>query len=326
MKIAILDDYQQVALGMADWAAMPDGTGILAFREHFTSIERLAQALQGYDVVVAMRERTAFGQELLTLLPNLRLLVTTGMRNASIDLAAASGLGIVVSGTRGGGPSTAELAWGIILSLLRHIPEERESVRRGNWQTTVGTDLKGKVLGLLGLGNLGTHMATVGNAFGMSVVAWSQNLTEDRAIQTNARLVSKDDLFSRSDVISIHLQLSERTRGLVGRRELGLMKPTAYLINTSRGPIVNDAALLEALQSRMIAGAGLDVFEPEPLPADNPLRRLDNVVMTPHLGYVTRETYATFYGDAVEDILAYLRGNPVRVLNPDVLGKLPRVL
>jgi phosphoglycerate dehydrogenase-like enzyme len=324
MKIAILDDYQQVALRMADWSAMPDGTGILAFRDHFASTDHLTQALRGYDVVVAMRERTPFGPEVLQRLPDLRLLVTTGMRNASIDLAAATRLGVLVCGTRGGGPSTAELAWGLILSLARHIPEERDSVRRGNWQTTIGTELKGKVLGLLGLGNLGSHMATIGNAFGMSVIAWSQNLTGERAAGAHARLVSRDELFSLADIMSIHLQLSDRTRGLVGRRELGLMKATAYLINTSRGPIVDELALLEALRSRTIAGAGVDVFDPEPLPPDHPLRRLENVVMTPHLGYVTQETYATFFGDAVEDILAFGRGQPVRVLNPDVLGSLRR--
>jgi phosphoglycerate dehydrogenase-like enzyme len=321
MKIAVLDDYQQVALKLADWSVMADGTGILAFRDHFTSVEQLTQHLRGFDVVVAMRERTPFGSDALQLLPDLRLLVSTGMRNASIDLAAATGLGVVVCGTRGGGPSTAELAWGLILSLARHIPGESVSVRQGRWQTTIGTDLKGKVLGLLGLGNLGSHMATIGNAFGMTVIAWSQNLTGERADLANARLVTKDVLFSQADVVSIHLQLSDRTRGLVGRRELDLMKPTAYLINTSRGPIVDEPALLEALRSGTIAGAGVDVFDPEPLPPDHPLRHMDNVVATPHLGYVTRETYEVFFNDAIEDILAYARGKPVRVLNPDAIGR-----
>jgi phosphoglycerate dehydrogenase-like enzyme len=194
-------------------------------------------------------------------------------------------------------------------------------VREGHWQTTIGIELKGKTLGLLGLGNLGSHMATIGNAFGMSVITWSQNLTAEKAAQFGARLVTKDDLFSGSDVLSIHLQLSDRTRGLVGRRELGLMKPTGYLINTSRGPIVDETALIQAVETRAIAGAGLDVYEPEPLPSDHRLRRLENVVLTPHLGYVTRETYQVFYSDAVEDIASYLRGQPVRVLNPDVIGK-----
>ncbi len=273
---------------------------------------------------MAMRERTPFGPETLQRLPGS---ATTGLhRDAQRRDRSRRGYpaGVLVCGTRGGGPSTAELAWGLILCLARHIPEERESVRHGNWQTTIGTDLKGKVLGLLGLGNLGSHMATIGNAFGMSVIAWSQNLTDERARRVSARLVSKEELFSKSDVVSIHLQLSDRTRGLVGRRELGLMKPTAYLINTSRGPIVDEPALIEALRSEAIAGAGVDVFDPEPLPPDHPLRTMENVVMTPHLGYVTRETYETFFGDAIDDILAFVRGEPVRVLNPDVIGHLRR--
>jgi phosphoglycerate dehydrogenase-like enzyme len=322
MRIAILDDYQQVAMKLADWSSLPEGTDILAFKQHFSAVSELGSKLKGFDVVVAMRERTAFASATLELLPDLRLLVTTGMRNASIDLVAATRLGVLVCGTRGGGPSTAELAWGLILSLLRHIPQELESVKTGGWQTTVGTDLKGKTLGLLGLGNLGSHMAGIGNAFGMRVIAWSQNLTSDKARQFGGSLVTKDELFSQSDIVSIHLQLSERTRGLVGAHELGLMKPTAYLINTSRGPIVDEAALMQTLRSHAIAGAGIDVYDPEPLSSDHPLRGLDNAVTTPHLGYVTRETYEVFYGDAVEDILAFSRGKPVRVLNPDVLGKM----
>ena len=321
MRIAVLDDYQQVALKLVDWSPLPEGADVLAFRQHFSSVSDLKRNLKGYDVVVAMRERTAFGPELLEALPDLKLLVTTGMRNASIDLVSATRLGILVCGTRGGGPTTAELAWGLILSLLRHIPQEYDSVKQGGWQTTIGTDLKGKTLGLLGLGNLGSHMAAIGNAFGMSVIAWSQNLTSERAKQFGASLVTKDELFSQSDIISIHLVLSDRTRGLVGSRELGLMKPTAYLVNTSRGPIIDEAALLQTLRSHAIAGAGIDVYEPEPLPADHPLRRLDNAVTTPHLGYVTKETYEIFYADAVEDILAFSKSKPVRVLNQDVLGK-----
>jgi len=237
--------------------------------------------------VVAMRERTPFPKELMERLPRLELLVTTGMRNASIDMSAATNQGILVCGTRGGGPTTAELAWGLILALLRHIPQEYESIRQGHWQTTIGTGLKGKVLGLLGLGNLGSHMATIGRAFGMSVIAWSQNLTAERASQFGATLVTKDSLFARSDILSIHLQLSDRTRGLVGARELRLMKPTAYLVNTSRGPIVDEKALVQTLEAHSIAGAGLDVFDQEPLPSGHALTKLDNVVMTPHLGYVT---------------------------------------
>ena len=321
MKIAVLDDYQQVALKMADWSSMPQGTDILAFRQHYGGVSELKQKLKGFDVVVAMRERTPFGSALLEGLPEMRLLVTTGMRNASIDLAAATKLGILVCGTRGGGPSTAELAWGLILSLLRHIPQEYNSVRTGGWQNTVGVDLNGKTLGLLGLGNLGSHMAGIGKAFGMKVVSWSQNLTQERAAQFGANLVTKEELFSRSDIISIHLQLSDRTRGLVGARELALMKPTSYLINTSRGPIVDEASLISTLRAHGIAGAGIDVYEPEPLPQDHPLRSVDNVITTPHLGYVTKETYEIFYSDAIEDIVAFSSKNPVRVLNPGVLGR-----
>ncbi len=321
MKIAVLDDYQQVALKMADWSSMPQGTDILAFRQHYVGIAELKQQLKGFDVIVAMRERTPFGRDLLEVLPELRLLVTTGMRNASIDLVAATPQGILVCGTRGGGPTTAELAWGLILSLLRHIPQEYNSVRTGGWQNTVGVDLGGKTLGLLGLGNLGSHMAGVGKAFGMKVVSWSQNLTKERAEQFGASLVTKDELFSRADIISIHLQLSDRTRGLVGARELGLMKPTSYLINTSRGPIVDEASLISTLRAHGIAGAGIDVYEPEPLPQDHPLRSVENVITTPHLGYVTKETYEIFYKDAIEDIVAFSSQNPVRVLNPSVLGK-----
>jgi phosphoglycerate dehydrogenase-like enzyme len=322
MRIAILDDYQQVALRLADWGRMPPGSDVLAFRDHLTGVDSLSKRLKGFDVVVAMRERTAFPADLLKRLTDLRLLITTGMRNASIDLAAATQEGIPVCGTRGGGPSTAELAWGLILSLLRHIPQEHESVRKGGWQTTLGVDLKGKTLGLLGLGNLGSHMAVIGRAFGMTVIAWSQNLTPERAAECGALLVTKDELFSRSDIISIHLQLSDRTRGLVGVRELGLMKREAYLVNTSRGPIVDESALLACLRSHSIAGAGIDVYEPEPIRSDHPLRSVENAITTPHLGYVTKETYDVFYGDAVEDVLAYVGGKPVRVLNPDVIGKM----
>ena len=318
MKIAVLDDYQSVALKSADWDMLPKDCQVKVFKEHVTGIDTLKKQLNDFEVIIAMRERTPFPRQLLEALPRLKLLVTTGMRNASIDLDAATECGILVCGTRGGGPSTAELAWGLILSLLRHIPQEFASVKQGRWQTTVGIELKGKTLGLLGLGNLGSHMAAIGNAFGMSVIAWSQNLTAERASQFGAGLVAKEELFARSDILSIHLQLSDRTRGLVGRRELGLMKPAAYLINTSRGPIVNEAALIQALKSHSIAGAGLDVYDEEPLPPDHPLRHLDNTVTTPHLGYVTAETYRVFYEDSVSNIAAYLKGQPVRVLNPNV--------
>lgn len=321
MKIAILDDYQQVALKLADWNSISADTQVTAFRDHLSEIEAVKKRLEAFDVIVAMRERTAFPRGLLERLPKLQLLVTTGMRNASIDMNAATNLGIPVCGTRSGGPSTAELAWGLILSLLRYIPQEFDSVKRGGWQTTVGTELRGKTLGLLGLGNLGSHVAVVGKAFGMDVIAWSQNLTAERATQFGATLVTKGELFSRSDIISIHLVLSDRTRGIVGARELGLMKPTAYLVNTSRGPIVDEKALLKTLQEHKIAGAGIDVFDLEPLSPGYPFTKLDNVVLTPHLGYVTQEGYKVMFPDAVEDIKTYLAGQPVRLLNPDVLGK-----
>ena len=240
--------------------------------------------------------------------------VTTGMRNASIDVEAASDRGITVCGTGGLPYPTAELTWGLILALLRHIPEEDEATRAGRWQVSMGNGLQGKVLGVIGLGNLGSQVATVGRAFGMSVIAWSQNLTVERAAQFDATLVEKDELLSRSDIVTIHLVLSGRTRGLIGARELSLMKPTTYLVNTSRGPIVDEVALVEALEKGSIAGAGLDVFDEEPLPLDHPLRRLENTVITPHMGYVTAETYAVFYGDAVEDIRAFLSGEPTRVI------------
>jgi len=276
----------------------------------------VAARLRDFDVVMAMRERTPFPRALLTRLPRLRLLVTTGMRNAAIDLGAATERGILVCGTAGLPYPTAELAWGLILSLARHIPTEDRATREGRWQETLGRGLNGKTLGVLGLGTLGSRVARVGQAFEMTVLAWSQNLTRERAREVGATLVDRDELLARADVVSIHLVLSERTRGLIGTRELGLMKPSAYLVNTSRGPIVDEAALVHALRNGTIAGAGLDVFDEEPLPLDHPLRHLPNTVITPHLGYATEETYRLFYGQAVEDITAYLAGQPIRVLRP----------
>ena len=321
VRVAVLDDYQEVALNMADWSVLPSEVQVQVFIDHLADPDAVADRLQGFEVVAAMRERTPFPGKLLERLPDLRLLVTTGMRNASIDVGAATELEVLVCGTGGSGPSTAELTWGLILSLLRHIPMEDAAIRQGRWQTRVGIDLQDKVLGVLGLGRLGSQVATVGGAFGMSVIAWSQNLTAERAAQFGAILVSKDDLFARSDIVTIHLVLSDRTMGLVGARELGLMKPTSYLINTSRGPIVNEAALIQVLQDRAIAGAGLDVFDQEPLSPGHPFTHLDNAVLTPHIGYVTEDGYRVFYTETVEDIAAYLRGQPLRALNPDVLEK-----
>jgi len=314
-RVALLDDYQGVALRMADWKSLPAGTDVVAFSDHLADEGALATRLADFDIVMAMRERTAFTRSLLERLPKLRLLITAGMRNASIDMKAAAERGVLVCGTSGLPYPTAELAWGLILALMRRIPIEDRATREGHWQVSLGLGLNGKTLGVLGLGTLGSRVAKVGRAFEMTVLAWSQNLTTARAEEVGATLVAKDELLARSDIVSIHLVLSERTRGLLGARELGLMKRSAYLVNTSRGPIVDEGALVRALRGGTIAGAGLDVFEPEPLPADHPFRSLPNIVVTPHLGYVTEETYRVFYGHALEDVQAFLRGAPVRVLS-----------
>jgi phosphoglycerate dehydrogenase-like enzyme len=315
-RVALLDDYQGVALSMADWKSLPPGTEVVVFKDHLAEEDAVAKRLADFDIVMALRERTPFPRTLLERLPKLKLLITAGMRNASIDMKAAAERGVVVCGTAGLPYPTAELAWGLVLSLMRRIPAEDRATREGRWQTSLGLGLNGKTLGVLGLGTLGSRAAKVGLAFEMEVLAWSQNLTTERAKETGATLVPKDELLARSDIVSIHLVLGERTRGLIGARELGLMKRSAYLINTSRGPIVDEAALIRALGDGTIAGAGLDVFDEEPLPLDHAFRRLPNIVITPHLGYVTSETYRVFYGHAVEDIKAYLDGKPVRVLKP----------
>ena len=326
MRVAILDDYQQVSLASTDWSSVRSLGQIDVFAEHISRTEALVSALEPYDVVVAMRERTPFGADRLGQLPRLRLLVTTGMGNASIDLEAAAARGVTVSGTGGIGSSTAELTWGLILALLRHIPEEDRRLKQagraggaalgfgGGWQRTVGIGLEGKRLGVVGLGKLGQRVAEIGRAFGMKVVAWSQNLDPDVAKKAHVKAVSKEELFSSSDVVTVHYKLSPRSVGLVGAAELALMKPSAYLVNTSRGPLVDGTALLAALRSESIAGAALDVYDVEPLPLSDPLRSAPNVVLTPHLGYVTEETYQVFYGDAAEDIVAFAKGSPVRVL------------
>jgi phosphoglycerate dehydrogenase-like enzyme len=314
VRIAVLDDYQGIALSHGGWERLPADCQVEAFRDHLSDEGALAQRLAPFEAVVAMRERTPFRRSLLERLPNLKLLITTGMRNASFDMAAAKDRGVLVCGTGGQPTPTAELSWGLIIGCVRHIAEEDKATRAGHWQTTIGPTLHGATLGCLGLGNLGSQVAKVGLAFGMNVIAWSQNLTAERAAEVGARLVSKDELFAQADVLSVHLVLSDRTRGLVGARELSLMKPTAFLINTSRGPIVDEAALIETLREKRIAGAGLDVFDAEPLPQDHPFLKLDNTLITPHLGYVTLQTYDRFYGEAVEDILGWLSGAPVRVI------------
>jgi phosphoglycerate dehydrogenase-like enzyme len=308
--VAVLDDYQGVALEFAEWP----GLDVQVFTDHLAEDDAVVDRLAPFDVVVAMRERTPFTRARLEQLPNLRLLVTTGMRNASIDLDAAREHGVTVCGTGSLGPPTAELAWALILALTRHVPAEDRAMREGGWQHTIGPELAGRRLGIVGLGRLGARMAAIARAFEMEPVAWSQNLTAERAAEAGAALVSKEELFSTADVVTVHLVLSDRTRGLVGAPELALMRSTAYLVNTSRGPIVDEAALLDALHGGGIAGAALDVYDIEPLPADHPLRSAPNTVLTPHIGYVTTGTYELFYRDAVEDITRWLAGDPVRVL------------
>jgi phosphoglycerate dehydrogenase-like enzyme len=320
MKVAVLDDYQSVAENLGDWSQLPGGFEVTFFSDHLTSEDALTERLADFDVVMGMRERTPFPRTLLERLPKLRLLVTTGRRNASFDMEAASDLGIAVSGTDGAGEGPTELVWGLILGILRNIPEEDRLTREGRWGTTVGVALKGKTIGCLGLGHIGSLVARVAAAFDMNIIAWSQNLTAERARECGAQLVDKETLFRDSDIVSIHLVLSDRTRGLVGAPELALMKPSSYLVNISRGPIVDEAALVDVLQRRAIAGAALDVFEVEPLPKDHPLLQLDNTLICPHLGYVTDDSYHAMYAGVIEDIRAFASGEPVRMINGEVLA------
>jgi phosphoglycerate dehydrogenase-like enzyme len=313
VRVAILDDYQHAALGSADWASL-GAREVRPFHGHITGTADLAAELARFDVVVAMRERTPFTAERFRLLPDLKLLVTTGMANAAIDLDAAGAAGVTVCGTRGSGSATAELTWALILSLARHVPAEDAGIRGGGWQHTMGFGLRGRALGVVGLGNLGTRVAGIGGAFGMEVLAWSQHLTAQAAASAGARAVPKDELFDAADVVTIHYKLSPRSEGIVGAREIGLMKPTAYLVNTSRGPLVDTDALVAALRAGAIAGAALDVYDEEPLPVGHPLRNAPRTVLTPHIGYVTDDGYRVFYGEAVEDIAAFAAGHPVRVL------------
>lgn len=318
-RIAVLDDYQGVARTMAGWESL-GGHEATFFRDHLHDQGAVVRRLRDFQCVVAMRERTPFPRSLLERLPSLKLLVTTGRRNASIDTDAATALGIAVSYTGGSTMSTGELAWGLIIAVTRRIPEEDRAVRAGQWQRSVGIGLEGKTLGIIGLGGIGSQIAEIARAFRMRIVAWSQNLTEERARECGAMLVSKEDLLRTADVVTIHLRLSDRTQGLIGAGELALMKRTAYLVNTSRGPIVDEAALVRALDDGTIAGAGLDVFDIEPLPRGHPLLTAKNTVLTPHIGYVSEDVYRVYYGEAVEDIAAFFGGKPVRVLNPEVLA------
>ncbi|BCZ22333.1 D-2-hydroxyacid dehydrogenase family protein [Mycobacterium senriense] len=323
-KVAILDDYAGVALQVADWSPVQKRSEVTVFGRHLAEDEA-ADALRPFDVVCTLRERMAFPRTLIERLPDLKLITIVGRSLPNLDMAAATEHGILVAHSDFAHPrfksmrdATPELAWGLMIATVRNLADEHRNMRAGGWQSSAGITLSGKTLGLLGLGRVGRRMAEYASVFGMEVVAWSQNLTEQAAASVGARRVEKATLFECSDVVSIHLVLSERTRGLVGAAELALMKPHAYLINTSRGPIVDEASLLAALESRRIAGAGLDVYDTEPLPKDHPLRLLSNVTLSPHLGYVTREMLGAFYSDSVESVVAFLDGKPIRIANPEV--------
>jgi D-3-phosphoglycerate dehydrogenase len=326
MKLALLDDYQKVALRMADWDRLRSrGIDITVFHEPFASIDDAAQKLAPFDILGLLRERTAFPRALIEKLPNLKFMVLTGARAASLDDKAATERGIPISTTPGGTSNapTAELGWALLMSCARDLAKAERLMRSGGWHDGIRqmNVLEGKRLGILGLGKLGTRVAGYAKAFGMDVVAWSPNLTAERAAAVGARHVGKDELLSTSDFISIHFPLSDRTRGLIGAAELAKMKKTAILINTSRGPIVDEAALIAALQNGTIAHAGLDVYDKEPLPAGHPLTKLDNVTLVPHLGYVVEDSYRYFYEGTVKDVEAWLDGSPINLLNPDVLKK-----
>jgi D-3-phosphoglycerate dehydrogenase len=317
-RCAILDDYQNVALGMADWASLAGEVEFTVFNAPLGGPDEIAGALKGFDMVVLMRERTAFPRRLIESLPDLKLVISTGKRNWMLDVAAANARGIVTCSTETTGNPTTGIAIGLMLELTRRIGYESERLKHGApWQSTLGIDIEGKTLGLIGLGRLGSKVAKIAQALDMKVIAWSQNLDAERCARLGAALApSKEALLAAADIVSLHVVLSERTRGLIGAKEFALMKPSAFLINTARGPIVEEAALVAALRAKRIAGAGLDVFDIEPLPADHPLRKLDNVVLSPHLGYVTAENFRTCYTGVVENIRAFLDGNPIRLLQP----------
>lgn len=315
-RVAVLDDYQGVALEMADWSALGESVEVTVFRDHLADAEALIRRLEPFNIVTAMRERTPFPRTILERLPNLRLLVTSGPVNAAIDIVAARELGIVVSGTVGknGIPSTVELTWALILASARSLVREDALMRAGGWQGSVGTVLSGRTLGIVGLGNVGPRMIPIARAFGMDVTAWSRNLSENHAAELGVTALDHDHFFRTADIVTIHLKLSSRSVGYIGKSELGLMKPTAFLVNTSRGPLVDENALIEALETGVIAGAGLDVYDIEPLPAGHRLRSLPNVVLSPHIGYVTQQTYRDYFGGYVEAIGSFLKGSPIRVL------------
>jgi phosphoglycerate dehydrogenase-like enzyme len=314
MRLSILDDYQGIALDMADWSPLEGRADIIVERKPFASEDEAARALADSEIVAAMRERTPFPRSLVERLPKLKLLITTGMRNASFDLAALRDRGVEVCGTEGGGLDTAELTWGLILGAARRIAEDQRSMREGQWQTRIGNRIEGKTLGILGLGRLGSAVARVGLAFDMKVIAWSPNLTAERAAAVGVERVDKEALLRQSDILTVHVVLSPRSRGLVGRDDIALMKKTAILVNTSRGPIVDSDAVIEALARGRLGYAAFDVYDREPLPADHPLRRAPNILLTPHIGYVTEENYRSSYPQIVENVAAFLDGNPIRVI------------
>jgi phosphoglycerate dehydrogenase-like enzyme len=318
-RVAVLDDYQQVALALGPWDRLGESVVVTCFHDHVDDPAQLVSRLHPFDAAVAMRERTRLGRNVLAHLPSLRLIVTKGMANAAIDLHAAADLGIIVCGTGGwaGATATVELTWGLILGVVRGLALEDAGIRHGAWQLGVGTQLAGKTLGIVGLGNIGSLVPPVGRALGMTIAAWSRHLTAERAAEVGVERLDHDDFFRRCDVITVHLKLGDRSRGYVGRDELRLMKPTAFLVNTSRGPVVDETALLEALEQRWIAGAALDVFDREPLPLDHPLRHVPRTLLSPHMGYVTVESYREHFVQAVEDIAAFVDGDPVRVLLPE---------
>jgi len=313
-QVAVLDDFQSVAREFGDWDRLAERADVTFFHDHLRDEDALAARLAPFDVVALMRERTPLTGALIARLPKLRLVVTSGMVNRSLDLAAAAARDIVVCGTQTSGSGTVQATFALILALMQQIPTVDRDLREGRWQTGVGTEIAGKTIGVIGLGRIGAKVAKIARAFDMHVIAWSPNLTAERAEAAGAELVTKDELLQRADVVTVHVVLGERSRGTIGAREFGLMKPTAYFINTSRGPIADENALLAALREHRIAGAGLDVYDVEPLPLDHPLRSQPNTVLTPHIGYVSRESYATFYPQIVDDIEAWLDGAPVRVL------------
>jgi len=321
IRIALLDDTLRIARASADWSRLPAGCDLAVWEDHLADEDAVAERLREVDIVMALRERTPFPRALLERLPRLKLIASAGRRNAAIDLAACTELGITVSGTANTGRSAMELTFWLMMAVMRRLPAHHQELRGGVWRQSVGDQLNGRTLGIVGLGYIGAQVAQVGRAFEMTPLAWSRHLTAERAAEHGARRVELDELLAQSDVVTLHCQLNDASRGLIGARELALMKPTAYLVNTARGPIVDQAALVAALERGAIAGAGLDVFDEEPLPPGTPLAALDNVVLTPHLGGITTDRYRMYYGETLENILAFLADEPLRVMNPEVLPR-----